>query len=687
MLLNILMLLGLTVALSPLVSKFTGRNAGWVLACPLLAAAMMAASTFTFGAIHEESVAWMPTIGVNLAFRFDGLSFVFLMLVLVIGAGVLAYATRYLHHKDTAFYFYICGFATAMALLVTTNNLMVFYVAWELTTLCSYFLIANSGQKGHQPAIRTLLVTVFGGLLLLSATIIMAITTGTMVISDVIADPIWHERPGLTALVAGLLALAAMTKSAQFPFQAWLPDSMVAIAPVSAYLHAAAMVKAGIYLILRYSPMMEGIQLWNVMLVVSGGFTALFGAMTAVRCDDLKELLAYSTMSQLGLLVLAVGIGTDGAITAAIVHTVAHACFKAALFMTVGIVEHEAGTRSYRELRHTRLMKMPVTKATVVIAGASMAGIPLLFGFVSKEGLITASVESGLPQPFVILITAVIVFTSVFTFAYSFRYIIGCCGATKNSLAEASAEAEAERRSASAVQEISEAHFTFWAIPALLAGVTVVLGIAPGLLDEVVAQSASAATGLTQFVHLALWHGINIPVLLTVFIIASGCVLVKFNRELARAMTNFGVPIRGLDAVESLRQGVIDFGARYVTGPTGTTSMRRHLVAPMLMLVLITVVGVFTLQDLPAPFRETSRPIDWIFTFIVSIGVLAAVMAKSRLTVVIVVAIAGFGTTLWFYGLGAADVATTQLTVEILTVCVLVLVLHRLPDHFTPETR
>ena len=461
---------------------------------------------------------------------------------------------------------------------------------------------------------------------------------------------------------------------------------MIAIAPVSAYLHAAAMVKAGIYLILRYSPMLHDVQIWNVMVVICGGITALFGAMTAVKCDDLKELLAYSTMSQLGLLVLVVGIGTDAAITAAIVHTVAHACFKAALFMSVGIIEHETGTRSYQQLRHTRIVRMPITTAIIIIAGASMAGIPLLLGFISKEGLITAALESGFAQPITYLITGVIVITSMFTFAYSFRYIIGSRGATKHSIAEAEYLAEEDSREPEPVQTIAEAKPTVWIIPALLAVVTVVFGLVPALLDWLVGQAALAATGSAQEVHLAIWHGFNIPLALTGIIIVFGIALVKFNRELARAMTNFGAPISGLDAVENLRRDH-RFWCQVCNKPSGTTSMRRHLVAPLLMLVLIAVVGIFTLRDIPEVYRETSTAMDWVFVLIIGIGVIASVMAKSRLTVVVVVSIAGYGVTLWFYALGAADVATTQLTVEILTVCVLVLVQHRLPDHFTPETR
>lgn len=669
MIFSLLALLGVTVASAPLLSRLLGRNAGWVLALPLIIATVMAVSVYD--GMHTESVPWIPSLGVDFNIRLDGLSFVFLLLVLVIGAGVLMYSTRYLHHKDSAFYFFITGFAAAMALLVTTDNVFVFYVAWEMTTLCSFFLIGNSGVKGHQPAIRTLLVTVLGGLLLLAATIIMAVSTGTLQLSEIIASDYWADNPGVLTAVAMLIAGAAFTKSAQFPFQAWLPDSMVAIAPVSAYLHAAAMVKAGIYLILRYSPLLGEVAIWNVLLIVSGLFTAAFGAMTAVTRDDLKELLAYSTMSQLGLLVATVGIGTDAALTAAIVHTIAHACFKAALFMSVGIVEHESGTRSYSELRDIRT-NMPVTKTLVVIAATSMAGIPLLFGFVSKEGLIEAALAAPFGDHINVIITVGVVLTSMFTFVYSFKYIIGVFGARKN--------AEVEKH-------VAEAAPSFWIIPALLAALTLALGLYPGAVDGLVDDAALAATGADQHVHLAIWHGFNMALGMSALIIVVGTVLVLNRDQLFRAMSVFGAPVTGLYVVEFLRQGIIDTGNKYFTAATGTTSMRRHLVLPLLGVIALTVIGIFTLNDLPEVIGERAWAIDWIFVLLVAMGCIATVMAKSRLTVVVVVSIAGFGMCLWFYILGAADVANTQLTVEILTVCVLVLILHRLPDHFTPDTR
>lgn len=673
MLFVLLAVLGATVSLAPLVTRLLGRNAGWLLAIPLIASAVMGVLSYsspTQGDIHKESVAWIRSLGVDFSARIDGLSLVFLLLVLIIGAGVLMYSTRYLHEGKASFYMLMCGFAAAMSALVLTNDLVVFYIAWEMTTLCSFFLIANGGEKGYEPAIRTLLVTVGGGLLLLTATVIMVVTTGTTQLSAVLADPVWQENEALATTVACLVAGAAFTKSAQFPFQAWLPDSMVAIAPVSAYLHAAAMVKAGIYLILRYSPMFESVGMWNVLLISSGLFTALFGAMTAVKQDDLKALLAYSTMSQLGLLVAVVGIGTKEAITAAIVHTIAHAIFKATLFMSVGIVEHETGTRDFNALRKIRVT-MPVTQTFVVIAAASMAGIPPLAGFVSKEMLLGAGLSAPFGEATMTLITGAIVVTSIFTFAYSYRYILGVLG---NRAGDASLPVK------------GEASPTFIIIPALLAVATVAVGLYPQMLNSQVADAVLAATGEYSDPHLALWHGFNLPLALSALIIVCGSVLAWRRWAVADFLAGYRAPITGIELVEAFRSGTINFGSRF-TAATGTTSQRRHLAAPLIGLVVIGIIGLFTLNDIPAPVGERYDPVDWVLLLMVAVGVAASLKAQSRVTLAVVVGIVGFGVTLWFFNLGAADVATTQLTVEILTVVVMVMILHRLPDRYPRERR
>ena len=264
------------------------------------------------------TIPWLPTLGVALNLRLDALGFLFALVVLVVGALVMAYAVYYLPDgRHGSFYALLTFFAAAMLGLVMANDLVVLWVTWEFTTLTSFLLVSQSGPKGQGPAIRTLLVTGAGGLCLLAGVALTVTATGTTVLDAALRSPVWAERPDVAALVATLVAFAAFTKSAQFPFHAWLPDAMVAPTPVSAYLHAAAMVKAGIYVPLRFSTAFRELPAWTTTLLLVGLVTALMGAVFALQRHDLKELLAYSTVSQLGFLVATIGLGTEYALVVA----------------------------------------------------------------------------------------------------------------------------------------------------------------------------------------------------------------------------------------------------------------------------------------------------------------------------------------------------------------------------------
>ncbi|WP_431813058.1 DUF4040 family protein [Kocuria sp. cx-455] len=680
MLLTCLILALLTCVASPLITKVLGRNAGWVLALPLLGAALLATSAFADAArsgsadssgspVVAQWVPWMPTVDVGLGLRLDGLALVFTLLVLVIGALIMVYSTRYLEPggKHGTFYLLMTGFAAAMLALVLADDLIVLYVAWEATTLCSFFLIARSGAGAREPAIRTLLVTVAGGLLLLAAVTVMIIATGTTRLSEILVDPVWSVNGALTTSVAVLIALAAFTKSAQFPFQAWLPDSMVAITPVSAYLHAAAMVKAGIYLLLRFSPVFADVSVWNVMLVTAGLVTALFGAIAALRRYDLKELLAYSTMSQLGLLVTMIGIGTPEALKAAVIHTIAHALFKSALFMIIGVIDHSAHTRDIRELAPVRL-RMPVTATAMGLAAASMAGVPPLLGFVSKETMLKAFLDAPGPVWVPWVVTAAAAVASIFTFAYSARLVLGAFGG----------RADRSKDSHHVVREVSPA---FWGAPALGAASGLVLGVTPFLLDELVTVGATAAAGEEVAAHFALWHGLVPELFVSLTVIALGTVLVLARHRVHRAMEPYDFPMSGLDVVDTAREQTIRLGG-VVGGWTGSIAPRRHLSIPAVALIAIAAIAVLTIDDLPAVVDDPSDPLDWVLVVLIACGVVAMMQAKTLIAAIVVTGVVGFGMTVWFLQLGATDVAITQLLVEILTVCVMVLLLRRLPTTF-----
>ncbi len=678
MLLTSLLLTLLSVVAAVPASRALGRDAGWVLAVPLLAAVGVLVAAWT-GGVRTEHHPWIPAVGVDLDLRLNGLALVFAMIVLVIGAAILAYSSRYLSRdraesRPGSFYLLMTAFAASMLLLVLADNIVVLFVAWEFTSFTSFFLIGRSGDHARDPAIRTLLVTVGGGLALLAAVAIMMVTAGTASLSGVLASDIWQD-PATSTVLAVLLALAAFTKSAQFPFQAWLPDSMVAISPVSAYLHAAAMVKAGVFLLLVFSPVLAGHAVWSTLLIACGLITALFGAVTALRQHDLKGLLAYSTMSQLGLLTAVIGIGTPAALTAAVVHTVAHALFKSALFMLIGIVDHEAGTRDLRMLagRHVR---MPVTGTALTLAAVSMAGVPPLLGFVSKEGLLDAALGTPGPAWAAPVVTGAIALASVFTVAYSGRLVLGALGTWGASPAGTAQPWESARG-----EEVHEAGPAFWTMPVLAAVAGVVLGLAPQALDAPVSAAAQAVAGAQAHAHLALWHGVTPALLLSAAVIATGLVLVLLRRPVERVAARTGLPFSALDIVDDIRFGLVRLG-EVVGRHSGGMAPRAHLLIPSVMLGVLAVVGVLLVDELPDVVGQTARWHDWALVVLVAVGVAATLRARTRIAAMVVVGTVGFGVTLWFFTLGAVDVALTQMLVEVLTVCVMVLLLRRLPRRF-----
>lgn len=659
MLFSLLAVLGLLALAAPILGRLLGRNAGWPLSVGLigLAAAALAMSS---GGASAESVSWMPTLGIGFSLRLDGLGLLFALLVLGIGAIVIAYSARYLGAGSQAsFYGLMLLFAFGMLGLVLADDVIVMFVMWEITTLCSFFLIARSGPNAREPAIRTLLVTAAGGLSLLSAVIIMTVAAGTSNLSAILAADFWSD-PATATTLAVLLALAAFTKSAQFPFQGWLPDSMVAITPVSAYLHAAAMVKAGIYLLLRFSPALAENTTWSVLLISAGLTTAVIGAVAALRRHDLKELLAYSTLSQLGFLVATIGIGTPEALAAAAVHTIAHALFKSTLFMVVGVVDHQAGTRDMRELTGLR-RSMPVTAGVACLAAASMAGVPLLLGFVSKESMLTAMLDAPGPAWLGPVAAGVAVLAATCTFAYSARFIIGAFGGA-----------------APSPTSVREGTASFLAPLALTAAAGLVFGLAPALLDGLVAAAATASVGEATDVHLEIWHGVNLPLLLSGVILGVGALLVVARRRVDQVAQRLVFPWSALGIVDVCRASIISFGTR-VGDLTRSDVPTRHLAIPMVSLAVLAAVGVLSMGALPDIVPGGTPWTDWVLVGAIAVGVLGGVTSRRRIAVLAIVGVVGFAMTLWFFTLGAADVALTQLLVEVLTVVVIVLVLRRLP--------
>nr|WP_187700103.1 DUF4040 family protein [Dietzia sp. DQ11-71] len=665
-------------AISPLLARILGRDAGWPLA--VLLAALAGYIWVAIPVDTVSTIAWMPALGIDLRLALDPLARVFTMLVLGIGAVVMAYSSRYLGRGGGhgGYYGLMTLFAASMLGLVLADDVVLLFVAWEFTTLCSFFLITLAGPKGTQPAVRTLLVTVAGGLCLLTAAALMVVRTGTTVLSDILSDPVWTQDPAFAAVIAVLIAMAAFTKSAQFPFQAWLPDAMVAATPVSAYLHAAAMVKAGIYLLLRFSEALHDVPVWNLLLIACGMTTAVLGAVFAMQRDDLKELLAYSTISQLGFLVATIGVGTPEAMVAAIVHTIAHALFKSSLFMFVGVVDHQTGTRAMSGLPPLYRI-MPGTAGGVALAAASMAGLPPLLGFVSKEWMFKSMLEAPGAAWTGPALGALAVFAATFTFAYSARFLLGGF-VTHGPPARPGPEPVHDTP-----ESIAPPRASFFIPAALPAALGLFLGFTGFLLEPVVAAAARASIGAGYEADFGLWHGFAPELFMSMTVIAVGIVLVIVRHPVERFLDRELAPITGVATVDALRRWAIAGGAR-VGDVTRTDRISRHVWAVLIVLFALAAVGVATVR--PAP--EVGSPVrveDWVVVVLLGVGTAAMVVSRSRLGAVANVGIVGFAMALWFFTLGAVDVALTQLLVEVLTVVVIVLVLQRLPRAFHPVSR
>ncbi len=672
------------VAITMVATRLIGRDAGWIAAIGLTALAVAVATRVpevldSSGTVREV-VPWMPTLDIALRLRLDGLSALFLIIVLGVGALVMAYSARYLSdrsvHRHTGYFTWMLLFAFAMTGLVLADDLVLLFVFWELTTLCSFFLINRSGRRASAPAIRTLLTTAFGGLSLLFAVVLIVARTGETVLSEVLVDDVWQSDAGFTATVAVLIALAAMTKSAQFPFHFWLPDAMVAPTPVSAYLHAAAMVKAGIYLLMLFSPALGGTVVWQSILVSTGLITAVMGAVFAVRRFDLKEIMAYSTVSQLGFIVALIGIGTPSALATAALYTLAHALFKAALFMVVGVVDQQAGTRDIRLLTHL-WRRMPVTFATTLLAGLSMAGIFPLLGFISKEYLLGQMLEpGGGPEWLGVLLVVTAVVGATATFAYTARIIFG--GFTNyRGTDRPQDDLDTHRMPA----EVVEAPLTFVGSAFLPALMGLALGPAIVWLHPILGAAASAAAGAPYTASFALFGGVTIELALTVTIIALGIVAINQRRRLDRIFERRILTFTAIDIVEKLRRGIVSLGGR-IGDLTRTDAQSSHLGAPLILLAVVAVAA-FVISPSVGDVIEPGEPwTDAVMLALLVVTVVPAVIARSRLTALILVGGAGFVVALWFFALGAIDVGLTQLLVELLTVVALVLILRRLPSVF-----
>ena len=650
-------------------------NPGWLIALLPLALTVYFASLIgrvSTGQVIMASYAWVPTLGVNLSFYIDGLSLVFALLISGIGVLVVIYAGGYLagHPQLDRFYLYLLLFMAAMLGLVLSGNIITMFIFWELTSFSSYMLIGFNHRQAEAraSALQALLITGLGGLALLAGLVLLGQVGGSWELTTLLNQSAAIQANSLYLPILLLILLGAFTKSAQFPFHIWLPNAMAAPTPVSAYLHSATMVKAGVFLLARFNPILGDTLAWQISLTTAGTVTMLLGAYLAWQQTDLKRILAYSTISALGTLMLLLGVGTAVAVKAAVVLLIVHSLYKGALFMAAGAIDHETGTRDITQLGGLRRV-MPITFVAVTLAALSMAGaLPLFVGYIGKKLIYEAALTA--PSAGWLLTGAVLlanVFTVVVAGLVAVRPFWG--------------------RSVATPKPAHEAPPSLWLGPLVLGGLglllVVVLEFIPdSLMKPFLATSATAIADELVQVKLAAWSGINAIFWLSLATLLAGIGLYTGRNVLRRLLQPANAAVATIGP-ERIYNWMLD-GLRTIAA--GQTRLLQHGYLRLYLLTIVltatALVGYTLLNRYGLNIGSSSSNVsvyEATVAVVMLLSILAAVVSNSRLTTIAALGAIGYGMSLLFVFYGAPDLAMTQLAVETLTVIILALTLYHLP--------
>lgn len=681
--------------LVPFLYKYLRQiHTGWfVLILPILLFAYFLSfiSQVSNGNPVIETVQWIPSLDINFTVYLDGLGLLFALLITGIGSLVVLYSIYYLSKNKEPlnnFYVYLLMFMGAMLGVVLSDNLIVLYVFWEFTSLSSFLLIAYwyEREKSRYGAQKSMLITVSGGFAMLAGFVLIYLMTGTFSIREIIghADAIVTHSLFVPALI--LVLAGAFTKSAQFPFHIWLPDAMEAPTPVSAYLHSATMVKAGIYLVARLSPVFAGGPEWFWLVSGFGIVTLFWGSFSAVKQTDLKAILAFSTISQLGLIMSLLGLGSAAlhydfldeniyvaATLAAVFHLINHATFKGSLFMVVGIVDHETGTRDIRKLGGLMSL-MPITFTLAVIGAFSMAGLPPFNGFLSKEMFFTAVLNATTldifnMQTWGVLFPVIAWVASVFTFIYSMILVF------KTFMGKYQPEKLDKKP--------HEAPIGMLIPPIVLASLVVAFGFFPNLLSKTIIEPtmASIFPGEEFYVNIYMWHGFNTELMMTFGVIILGTIMFLTLKKWGRFYEIFPQKLALNEFYNGSLRG-LDFGSEKFTRFYMTGFIRDYLVYIFSFFVVILIGSLFYLD---AFVIDTSNLayigfFEIVLSIVMIVGALAVVFAKSRLTAIISIGVVGYTLSLFFVIFRAPDLALTQLIIETVSVALFLLCFYHLPN-------
>ena len=656
---------------APLLVYRWGRMAFYLLAAvPAASLICVALNWPKAGHVNSVHLQWVPGLSLSIDLRLDPLSAIMAVLVMAIGALVLFYCADYFHHHDDrteerlpGFAAELVAFAGAMFGVVVSDNMLLLYVFWELTTVLSFLLVGHYAERAtsRRAAMQALLVTTAGGLAMLVGIIVLGHTAGTYLLSELVIHP---PSGAVAAVGLALLLIGAVSKSALVPLHFWLPGAMAAPTPVSAYLHAAAMVKAGVYLIARLTPGFAEAPPWRPTVVILGLGTLLLAGWRAVREYDLKLILAFGTVSQLGFITLLVGAGGGDLMLAGLALLVAHALFKAALFMVVGIIDHSTGTRDIRRLAWLGHECRPLF-VIAACAAASMAALPPFLGFVAKEAdfeTLAHSASLGAAAPFVL---AAVVLGSVFTTIYSLRFLWGAFAR------------KGRPEPSSLVAHLHQPPASFLAAPAILAAASLALGLVPGWLDDVLDDYADTVPGGHTY-QLSLWHGVGLALALSAVVFGVGVGAFVLRERLRRNRIGWlplGNADRGYDAVVR----AADMLSLRVTAVTQRGSIPATQSVILSTLVLLPVGALLAgARDQPQ-FRLWDSGLQLVVGLLIVAAALGTTVMRNRLAGVLLVGLTGYGCGVIFALHGAPDLALTQFLVETLTLVVFVLVLRALP--------
>ena len=623
-----------------------------------------------------EHLAWIPSVGLTLSMRLDGLALMFALLILGIGLLIILYARYYLSEKEAVgrFFAYLILFMTAMLSIVLSNNVLQLWMAWEVTSISSFLLISfwSTKSESRKGARMALTVTGAGGLALLAGLLLVSDMVGSYELSVILASGDLIREHALYPVALILILLGAFTKSAQFPFHFWLPHAMAAPTPVSAYLHSATMVKAGIFLLARMYPVLSGTEMWFLIVSMTGLITLLIGAYIALFKHDLKGLLAYSTISHLGLITLLLGLDTKLAAVAALFHIMNHAVFKASLFMAAGIIDHESGTRDMRKLNGLWQF-MPYTATLAMVAAASMAGVPLFNGFLSKEMFLAETLHSSALGFLSWVIPVLATLAGIFAVAYSMRFIhdVFFNGEPKD------------------LPKTPHEPPRYMKIPIeVLVVLCLLVGIFPEYIvgDLLASAASSVVIGDLPYYSLAIWHGFNIPLLMSAIAIVGGLLIYAYRRHLYRFQAKFKEPDEKL-IFEAYVQRMVNKATK-IHEYFSNGSLQRYVAAMLFFTIAITAVPLINLNTVNQhlPDQDISG-VEITAAIILCLSAIATVIYhRKRMLELVTISIVGLITSIAFARFSAPDLALTQLSVEVVTVILLMLALYFLPQKTATES-